>query len=89
MQYPQTNVVSRTEQGAILEIHKNDGEDANNPLKSALAPTIKQTNRKHAVGHCTQVACRNTQNAAELRTIVDAAIKQRNKPIARKEGLYF
>src|SRR5262249_12554044 len=43
MQYPQADMVSRTEQVAILEIHYNNGEDANDPLKSALAATVKQT----------------------------------------------
>src|SRR5262249_11389122 len=59
MQCTQANVVSRTEQAAVLEIHNNDGEDAKDPLKSALAPMVKQTKRKHAVGHATQLALRN------------------------------
>ena len=59
MQYPQAHVVSRTEQAAILKIHNNDGEDANDPLERALAPTIKKTKRNHAVGHRMQLARRN------------------------------
>jgi hypothetical protein len=75
-------MVSRTEQATILKIHDYDSENAKDPLERPLAQTIKKTESKHAVGHRTQLARRNAYNLAELRPVVDSAIKQHNKSIS-------
>src|SRR5262249_54017434 len=41
MQYPQTQVISRTEQSTFLEIHNNYGESAKDLIERALAATFE------------------------------------------------
>src|SRR5215469_5215368 len=59
MQYPQAHVIPGTEQVAVLEVDDNDGENANDALERALAPTIKQTKHNHAIRYCMQLTLRN------------------------------
>src|SRR5262245_37382982 len=80
-------MVPRTEHAAILKIHDNDGEDANYLLKCPLAPTIKKTKHNHAVGHCVQLGCRNPQRITQLGPVINAAVKQHDKPIGEDEWL--
>ena len=72
---------------SVLEVHNNNCKNANDPLERTLAPTIKETKHNHAVGHRMQFACRYAQSVTQLRSVINAAIKQHDKSIGEEEGL--
>src|SRR5438067_4937680 len=80
-------MVPRTDQTFFLQIHNDDYEIAEDPLERPLAPTIKEAHRDQAVRHQMQVARRYVQSLAQLRPIIDAAVKQKDKSICEQKGL--
>src|SRR5262245_21601052 len=87
MQYPQTHVISGTDQASLLEVHNDNRKNADNPRERVLATTIKHTKSNDAIGHGVQFGCRHAQGLAQLGPVIDAAIKQHDKSIGEKEGL--
>src|SRR5262245_58384775 len=76
IQYPQPHLVSRTDQFSAVKVHDDDCENANDSLERVLAPPIKETKRNLAVRHRNLFSCRDAQQTAQLRAVIDTAIKQ-------------
>src|SRR5262249_35256081 len=72
---------------SVLQIHNDDCKIAEDPFERAIAPTIKEPKRNHAVRHQWQVVRRYVEDTAELKPIVDAAIEQHDETISEDKTL--